>query len=198
VLRPYLPYLIRRWREGITDSMQLWREIQAQGYVHSARTVCRFITRLRRAAEAGEAPEAQASPYTRPQGPSARAVSFAWVCPEEQRSPDAQTYITQLTEVDPSIAQAYHLSQAFLTRVRERRGDELKSWMTEAMQRGSEALVRFARGLQEDLAAVRAGLTLPWSNGPVEGQITRLKLLKRQGYGRAGFPLLRQRLLQAA
>jgi transposase len=198
VLRPYLPYLIRRWREGITDSMQLWREIQAQGYVHSARTVCRFITRLRRAAEAGEAPEAQASPYTRPQGPSARAVSFAWVCPEEQRSPDAQTYITQLTEVDPSIAQAYDLSQAFLTLVRERRGDELKSWMTEAMQRGSEALVRFARGLQEDLAAVRAGLTLPWSNGPVEGQITRLKLLKRQGYGRAGFPLLRQRLLQAA
>ena len=55
VLRPYLPYLIRRWREGITDSRQLWREIQAQGYTYSARTVCRFITRLRRAAEAGQA-----------------------------------------------------------------------------------------------------------------------------------------------
>ena len=57
---------------------------------------------------------------------------------------------------------------------------------------------RHDRGLQEDLAAVTAGLTLPWSQGPVEGQITRLKLLKRQSYGRAGFTLLRQRLLQAA
>jgi len=47
VLRPYMPYLIRRWRKGITDSMRLWREIQAQGYTHSARTVCRFMTRLR-------------------------------------------------------------------------------------------------------------------------------------------------------
>jgi transposase len=198
VLRPYRPYLIRRWREGITDSMQLWREIQAQGYAHSARTVCRFITSLRRAAEAGQAPEAQTSPYTRPQGPSARAVSFTWVCPEAKRSPDAQTYIDQLTQVDPSIAQAYQLSQAFLSLVREHRGDELETWMTEAMKSGSEALARFAYGLQEDLAAVKAGLTLPWSNGPVEGQITRLKLLKRQGYGRAGFPLLRQRVMQAA
>jgi len=120
------------------------------------------------------------------------------VCPEAKRSPDAQTYINQLTEVDPSIAQAYQLSQAFLALVREHRGDELEAWMTEAMQSWNEALARFARGLQEDLAAVKAGLTLPWSDGPVEGQITRLKLLKRQGYGRAGFPLLRQRIMQAA
>ena len=125
VLRPYLPYLIRRWREGITDSMQLWREIQAQGYTHSARTVCRFITRLRRAAEAGQAPETQASPYTRPQGPSARAVSFTWVCPDAKRSPDAQTYLDQLTaRWTRSMAQAYQLSQAFLTLVRERRGHD--------------------------------------------------------------------------
>jgi transposase len=120
------------------------------------------------------------------------------MCPEEKRSPDAQTCINQLTEVDPSIAQAYQLSQAVLTLVRERRGDELDTWMTEAMQSGNEGLARFARGLQEDLAAVRAGLSLPWSNGPVEGQITRLKMLKRQGYGRAGFPLLRPRVIQAA
>jgi hypothetical protein len=62
VLRPYVPYLIRRWREGISHSRELWREIQSQGYAHSARTVCRFITQLRRAAEAGQGPEAQTSP----------------------------------------------------------------------------------------------------------------------------------------
>jgi Homeodomain-like domain len=62
VLTPYLPYLIRRWRETQADSMQLWREIQALGYTHSARTVCRFISRLRRAADAGQAPEPQGRP----------------------------------------------------------------------------------------------------------------------------------------
>jgi transposase len=68
--------------------------------------------------------------------------------------------------------------------------------MTEATASGIEALARFAQGLQEDLTAITARLTLPWSNGPVEGHINRLKLLKRQGYGRAGVGLLRQRVMQ--
>jgi transposase len=70
--------------------------------------------------------------------------------------------------------------------------------MTETIRSGNEALARFAQGLQEDLAAVNAGFTLPWSHGPVERQITRLQWLTRQGHGRAGFPLLRQRVLQTA
>jgi hypothetical protein len=91
VLRPYMPYLIRRWREGLTDSMRLWREIQAQGYTHSARPVSRVITSRRRAAEAGQAPEARTSPYTRPQGPATRTVSLHLGVPQRQagaRSPD--------------------------------------------------------------------------------------------------------------
>ena len=120
------------------------------------------------------------------------------MCPEAKRSPDAQTYVDQVTQVDPSIAQAYQLSPAFLPLVRERRGDEFDAWMTAATHSRIEPLARFAHGLQEDLAAVKAGLTLPWSNGPVEGQITRLKLLKRQGYRRAGFLLLRRRVRQTA
>jgi transposase len=192
-----MPYLMQRWREGATDSMQLWREIRARGDAHSARTVSRFLTRRRRASEAGWAPETQTSSSTRPQGPSARAVSFTWVCPAAKRSQDAQLSVDQLRQVDPSIGQAYTLSQAFLALVRERRGDALAAWMTEASASGIEALARFAQGLQEDLAAVTAGRTLPWSNGPVEGHINRLKLLKRQGYGRADVGLLRQRVLQA-
>ena len=197
VLRPYMAYLIRRWREGCTDSMQLWRETRALGYAHSARTVSRFITRLRQASAAGWAPETQTSPYTRPQGPSARAVSFTWVCPEAKRAQDAQLYIDQLLHAEPTMAQAYTLSQAFLVLVRERRGDALAAWMTEASASEIAALARFAQGLQEDLAAITAGLTLPWSNGAVEGHVNRLKLLKRQSYGRAGVGLLRQRVMQA-
>jgi transposase len=70
--------------------------------------------------------------------------------------------------------------------------------MVEATQSGIDALARFARGLRADLPALTAGLTLDWSNGVTEGQIHRLKLVKRQAYGRAGFALLRQRMLQAA
>jgi transposase len=197
VLRPYMTYLIQRWREGCTDSMQLWRETQALGYAHSARTVSRFITRLRQASAAGWAPETQTSPYTRPQGPSARAVSFTWVCPEAKRAQDAQLYMDQLLHAEPTLAQAYTLSQAFLALVRERRGADLEAWITEVVASGIAALARFAQGLQEDRTAITAGLTLPWSNGPVEGQINRLKLLKRQSYGRAGVGLLRQRMIQA-
>jgi transposase len=198
VLTPYLPYLIRRWRESGADSRQLWREIRALGYTHSARTVGRLITRLRRAADAGESPESQRSPYTRSQGPSARAVSLVMVCPAAKRARAAQLYLDQLCAMDADIAQAYRLTHAFLAMARERRGRDLEAWLTAAAASGIDALARFACGLRKDLAAVTAGLTLPWSNGPVEGQVTRLKLLKRQGYGRAGFALLRQRLLQAA
>jgi transposase len=67
----------------------------------------------------------------------------------------------------------------------------------EATTSGIAALARFAQGLQEDLTAITTGLTLPWSNGPVEGHVNRLKLLKRQGFGRASIGLLRQRVLHA-
>ena len=198
VLTPYLSYLIRRWRESGADSRQLYREIQALGYTHSARTVGRFITRLRRAADAGQPPESQRSPYMCPQGPSARAVSFVMVCPAAKRSREAQTSLDQLCPIDLGIARAHALSQAFLAIVRERRGEDLEAWMSEAMHSGITEVARFARGLQDDLRAIKAGLTLEWSNGATEGQIHRLKLVKRQGYGRASFALLRQRVLQAA
>jgi transposase len=198
VLTPYLPSLIHRWRESGADSRQLWREIQTLGYTHSARTVCRFITRLRRAADAGQPPESQRSPYMRPQGPSARAVSFVRVCPAAKRSREAQTYLDQLCQMDAGIAQAHGLTHAFLAMVRERRSADLEAWMAEAISSGIDALARFARGLQDDLVAIKAGLSLEWSNGVTEGQVHHLKLVKRQGYGRAGFTLIRQRVLHAA
>jgi transposase len=100
--------------------------------------------------------------------------------------------------VEASVARADALSQAFLALVRERRGEDVEAWMSKATYSGIAELARCARGLQDDLIAIKAGLTLEWSHGATEGQIHRLKLLKRQGYGRAGFILLRQRLLHAA
>ena len=96
------------------------------------------------------------------------------------------------------MARANELIPAFLAMVREHRGHDLEAWMAEATASGSDELARFARGLEDAVVAITAGLTLEWSNGVTEGQIHRLKLVKRQGYGRAGFALLRQRVLHAA
>jgi transposase len=79
--------------------------------------------------------------------------------------------------------------------VRDKDRDRLEGWLTTAATSG---LAPFARGVRQDLPAVRAALELPWSTSPVEGQINRLKTIKRQMYGRAGFELLRQRVLLAA
>jgi transposase len=125
-------------------------------------------------------------------------VSFAIICPAAKRSTDVQTYLDQLCQVEASVARADALSQAFLAIVRERRGHDLEAWMAEATDSGIAEVARFARALQDDLHAIQAGLTLEWSNGVTEGQVHRLKLMKRQGYGRAGFVLLRQRVLHAA
>jgi transposase len=88
------------------------------------------------------------------------------VCATAKRSTDAQTYLDQLCQMNAGIAWAHGLTQAFLAMVRERRGRDLEAWITEATHSGIDELARFARGLQDDLAAVTAGLTLAWSNGP--------------------------------
>jgi len=79
--------------------------------------------------------------------------------------------------------------------LREREGERLDTWLAEAASCEVAAMQRFAVGLSDDYAAVQAGLTLPYSNGQLEGQVNRLKAIKRQMYGRASFALLRQRVL---
>jgi transposase len=107
-----------------------------------------------------------------------------------------QLYLEQLCQVETKMAQLYELALSFLTLVRERRGEDLEAWRTQAAASEIAPLVRFSEGLRDDLVAIEASLTWSWSNGVTEGQINRLKLLKRQGYGRAGVALLRQRLVQ--
>jgi len=92
----------------------------------------------------------------------------------------------------------YQQVQAFCRMIRERQGHELDAWMTEVQQYGVKELRAFVTGLLKDEAAVRAGLALIWSNGPTEGCIHRLKLIKRQAYGRAGVDFLRHRILAPA
>jgi transposase len=113
--------------------------------------------------------------------------------PEDERS-----YLEQLCDQEPTIALAYELAQEFADMARKRTGQRFDAWLTRATSSGITELDRFARGLTDDRAAVEAGLSLEWSNGQTEGQVNKLKLLKRSMYGRAKFDLLRSRLLHAA
>ncbi len=105
---------------------------------------------------------------------------------------------TQLRAASPDLEQAYELAQAFVHMVRDRTPDALAPWLAAAGAGGVPDLVTFAAGLEPDRAVILAALSLPWSQGQVEGFVNKLKTLKRQMYGRAKPDLLRQRLLHAA
>jgi transposase len=203
LVAPFTPYLRRRWNAGCRNAQQLWRELVAQGHHPSRRTVERYVGHLRR--ETGtpfkfrpatpaplyveEQAERRPAPLT-----ALRAARLFLAKPEEQR-PTAQALLTHLLHLDPVMAPTYHQVQAFCRMIRERRGDEWDAWVTEVQQTGVRELCGFVQGLLKDEAAVRAGLSLVWSNGPTEGFIHRLQLIKRQAYGRAGVHFLRHRIL---
>jgi transposase len=194
LLDRYLPYLLRRWDEGCRNGQRLWAELRDQGFRGSSSTVFRATARLRRQQRAGQRlnplPPARRHLTVR-QGAMLLLRRPAGLTPRQQAARD------RLCALDPAIQTAHELAQAFATLLRERRGDQLDAWVAQVTDSGIRELHRFAAGLAGD-AAVRAGLTEPWSNGQTEGQITRLKLLKRQGFGRAGFGLLRARALAVA
>src|SRR5207244_3816565 len=125
-----------------------------------------------------------------------QAMWLLMLAPECLNSKDT-AYREALCRVCPDAAIVYPLVQAFATMVRTRSGD-LDAWRNLARTCGVSELRRFALGLSQEEEAVRAALREKWSQGQVEGQITRLKLIKRQMYGRANFDLLRLRVLQAA
>ena len=108
---------------------------------------------------------------------------------------DAKTQLARLQAQEGEIAEAITLTQDFAVLVRQRQPDQLEAWVERATASGLNAFQSLANGIRADYEAVKAGVTLPWSTGPVEGQINRLKMLKRQMYGRAGIDLLRQRVL---
>jgi len=194
VLDPYKAYLLQRWDAGCHVKLKLFREIQTQGYACSPANVFRFLNRTLRARSRDPA---QTVPPPASAVPTARQVAGLFVARPERLKRDEQAYLSRLTAGEPSLATAYALTQAFGQMLRERQGEQLANWLTEAKDSGIKELAAYARGLEGD-AAVQAGLTLAWSNGQTEGQVHRLKLLKRQSYGRAGFDLLRRRVLLAA
>jgi len=197
---PVAKHLIRRWNEGCHNVQKLYKEIEEIGYGGSIVTVYYFARYLRK----GLAPPGYATAPTKgapekseEQHLSPRGGAFALMLPLEKLDSKQRRWIEQIHE-DQShrAALAHSLARRFVEMFRERRVAELEGWLADTRNSGVEELENFAEGIVcRNLSAVRAALTEEWSNGQVEGQINRLKMLKRQSYGRAGFELLKARVL---
>lgn len=198
-LEPFKAYILERWNEGCHNAMQLLRELKAKGFTGQRSIVRAFLTELRKSQSLpprsrSMPPGSRASDPTR-RAPSLRTLTWLVIKRDTKLSDDDKCLVNQLGTAHDEVAAAVALTQQFAKLVRERKAVELDAWLTQAEGSGLRAFRGFAAGLKQDLAAVRAALSLPWSQGPVEGQINRLKLLKRQMYGRAKLDLLQQRFL---
>lgn len=198
-LRSYLPYIHRRWAEGCHNAMQLWREVTGQGYRGKPAMVRRYVRRLR--VRVGELPETEKVKVQRLksafQTPSAKRAAHMLLKEGKKLRAEEELFIEQLLRLCPAIGQIKGLGQSFQNMVRERDVKQLDEWLGTAKGSGIKEMVSFAEGLGKDQEAVAGALSYQWSNGQTEGQINRLKLIKRQMYGRAKFELLRARVLYA-
>lgn len=198
VLTPYKDSLVQRWNAGCRDTRQLCAERRQRGYRGSYPTVARYPQCLRQAQ--GMAPRQRliGKPLvavSEPRQPPLTARRAAWLVVRraDQRPAVESQQLTQLRAQPGELADAITLTEDVVQLIRQRQGAQLDPWLERAAQRTLGVFQRFAQGLRDDDAAVKAGMTLPWSTGPVAGHINRLKMLKRQMCGRARLDLLSRR-----
>ena len=194
-LRPYQAYLLEHWQNGRRTIRQLWLDIRALGFKGSHSVVATFMAQVRK--------ERGLPPYIRtdlqcPGAPailSPRRASWLLLARPDQLAEEELRLRSALPDLHPDIQLAATTAQRFAQIVRERLPEAFDEWLQNSLQSTLPAIRSFARGIQRDHDAVKAALQLPYSNGMVEGHVNRVKFIKRQGYGRAKFDLLRLRIL---
>jgi len=192
-------YLRERWEAGERNGTVLWEELKAKGYTGSSRSVYRRLAKWR------QHPRKRGLPASLESVPRSlledvtpgKVVGWMLARPGELR-PEAQAQLDQITQMDGTLAHARELTHGFLDLIRHHSGEGLDTWLKDVRASRVREFLIFARSLERDKAAILAGLTLPYSTGPVEGHINRLKLIKRQAYGRAELAYLQHRFLPAA
>jgi transposase len=187
-------YIDRRVGEGCCNARTLHHELRGLGYTGGYDQVRRAIGR-RTDRDGRERASGPIPISIREEIPTARRLSFEVVRRPEQRKEQAAGWLNRLRQAGGTVQKAIELTERFGVLVRERQATGLDDWLTQADAGGLAEFGGLARSIRQDEAAVRAGLSESWSNGPVEGRINRLKLIKRSMYGRAGFALLKARVL---
>jgi transposase len=184
LLDPYKTYLLKRWQQGCRTGAQLERELRSKGYKGSPHGIYRYLQTLKAStlAPSKHKSAAKLASSIQPHALLTLSVSQAtWLFfrrPEDFK-PEEQETLRQLRQASQELEVAYQLVDDFLHMVRERTGAQLDSWLNKVETSHLQAFHTFVTSVQQDKEAVLAGLTLPWSNGPLEGNVNRLKLIKR-------------------
>jgi transposase len=186
-----------RIAEGCTNAADLHRQLALRDFRGSYCSVQRYVRK--RLGLAGK--KRESAGVARPSGPpplSPRHLSFEWVRRPEDRKPNEQRRIDAIRASSDDLASALGLADEFADLLRKRSSKTLSDWLVKGEASSCPEIRRFAEGIRRDETAVQNSVTETWSNGPVEGHVNRLKTIKRQMYGRAGFSLLRARIVNAA
>jgi transposase len=199
LIAPYGTYLAKRWAEGTWEGKQLFQEIQQQGYKGGYASVMRYLQPLQGTQPSSPkgSPVNQVRKLLKQKPLMARRAAWLVMKRDENRTDIERALLAGMLQ-QLELADILRLSQSFLELVRERQPTQLDAWLIAATDSEIPQFQRFVTGLRSDYDAVRAALTLDVSNGPVEGLNNRLKMLKRQMYGRAGLDLLTHRFLLCA
>lgn len=183
----FADYLQQRWNEGCHNATRLYQEIRAKGYPGKRAMVARYVAGWR---ATGKAASSKA-----PERISPKHAAILITRPVDQMKEEQQQLFDRLAIQCSEIVDLRRIALAFRTALTGKNAAQLQKWIEGAKRCEFGAVVRFAFGLQKDISAVSAAVETSWSTGQVEGQINRLKTIKRQMYGRAGFDLLRARVL---
>lgn len=203
MLDPFESYLAGRWEEGVRNGIQLWRELQKRGYPGSRKRVAQWVQQ-RREEPAPTTPKKYLSSWGSPsrsrasRGSSPRRQVWLLLREPENLSDGEREALKKMREVCGDVATAHPLARQFVRMIRLRKAEVFGPWLDAAETSSVADLRSFASEIKREQKAVEAALTLPHSNGQTEGQINKLKLIKRSMYGRANFDLLRQRVLNTA
>jgi transposase len=199
-LDPYLTYLRERWSAGEHSGSRLFDEIKERGYPGSESLLRHVLgdwrAELPPKRRQGPPRKPRLSPQPKKRRLSSRGAAFLMILPPSNLTKVQQRQVEQMT-LNEDLRTVYLLSQEFVTLLKERQGEALDSWLKRAKACHVTELTSFVNGIRRDYAAVRAACSLPWSNGTTEGQVNRLKFLKRQMFGRAHLDLLRVKVLHA-
>ncbi len=191
-VEPYAPYLYERLAAGCTNQSRLWRDIRAQGFTGTCSLVAKWVHAHRH-----DVPVMSRTATPTLPGPT----QFAWLvlrADDEEALSKEDGALWERLRRHEELVWVQDMARRFAALMRERRVDELDPWLAECRAGPVLALRNFGAGLEQEGDAIRAAVTLPWSTGPVEGHINKLKLIKRSAYGRMKLDLLRQRVLHAA
>jgi transposase len=182
----HLPWLDDQWASGCRNGAELWRRLKAQGFRGSLRVISEWATRRRRAERADTQNVRRI--------PSARTIARLMTVGRDLLTKAETVTVAVLEAGVPTLVEAREIIAEFHMMIRRKLEAGLSSWIERA---GVSLVASFANGVVRDEVAVRAAITSPWSNGQTEGQITRLKLVRRQMYGRGKIDLLQARLIGA-